>query len=95
MAVSVRRSICFQENNIRPVLQDERLAGRVVRASSSASCAMTKRRRVREMLKHESRALRPGSFRQNRYRSRLDRPTQSQHTGAGHRTELLRQWQGG
>ncbi len=84
----------LQENDIRPELQDERLAGRKVTAKFTGTLRKDQKAAVREMLKHEVGVLcAPTAFGKTITAATLIARRKVSTLVLVHRTELLRQWQ--
>ncbi len=84
----------LQENDIRPELQDERLAGRRVTAKFTGTLRKDQKAAVREMLKHEVGVLcAPTAFGKTVTAAALIARRKVSTLVLVHRTELLRQWQ--
>ena len=84
----------LQENDIRPELQDERLAGRKVTAKFTGTLRKDQKAAVREMLKHEVGVLcAPMAFGKTVTAAALIALRKVSTLVLVHRTELLRQWQ--
>jgi len=84
----------LQENDIRPELQDERLAGRKVTAKFTGTLRKDQKAAVREMLKHEVGVLcAPTAFGKTVTAAALIARRKVSTLVLVHRTELLRQWQ--
>lgn len=84
----------LQENDIRPELQDERLAGRKVTAKFTGTLRKDQKAAVREMLKHEVGVLcAPTAFGKTVTAAALIARRKVSTLVMVHRTELLRQWQ--
>ncbi len=84
----------LQENDIRPELQDERLAGRRVTAKFTGTLRKDQKLAVREMLKHEVGVLcAPTAFGKTVTAAALIARRKVSTLVLVHRTELLRQWQ--
>ncbi|MCK9230022.1 MAG: DEAD/DEAH box helicase family protein [Syntrophales bacterium] len=84
----------LQENDIRPVLQDERLLGRKVTAKFTGTLRRDQKAAVREMLKHEVGVLcAPTAFGKTVTASVLIARRKVSTLVLVHRTALLRQWQ--
>lgn len=84
----------LQENDIRPELQDERLAGRKVTAKFTGTLRKDQKAAVREMLKHDDGVLcAPTAFGKTVTAAALIARRKVSTLVLVHRTELLRQWQ--
>jgi len=84
----------LQENDIRPELQDERLAGRKVTARFTGTLRKNQKAAVREMLKHEVGVLcAPTAFGKTVTAAALIARRKVSTLVLVHRTELLRQWE--
>ncbi len=84
----------LQENDIRPELRDERLAGRKVTAKFTGTLRKDQKAAVREMLKHEIGVLcAPTAFGKTVAAAALIARRKVSTLVLVHRTELLRQWQ--
>lgn len=84
----------LQENDIRPELQDERLAGRKVAAKFTGTLRKDQKAAVREMLKHDVGVLSaPTAFGKTVAAAALIARRKVSTLVLVHRTELLRQWQ--
>ena len=84
----------FQDNDIRPELQDERLSSRKVAARFSGTLRKDQKAAVREMLKHEVGVLcAPTAFGKTVTAAALIARRKVSTLVLVHRTELLRQWQ--
>jgi superfamily II DNA or RNA helicase len=84
----------LQENDIRPELQDERLAGRKVTAKFTGTLRKDQKAAVREMLKHEVGVLcAPTAFGKTVTAASLIARRKVSTLVLVHRIELLRQWQ--
>ncbi len=84
----------LRENDIRPELQDERLAGRKVTAKFTGTLRKDQKAAVREMLKHEVGVLcAPTAFGKTVTAAALIARRKASTLVLVHRTELLRQWQ--
>ncbi|MBN2646062.1 MAG: DEAD/DEAH box helicase family protein, partial [Desulfuromonadaceae bacterium] len=84
----------LQENDIRPELQDERLAGRKVTAEFTGTLRKDQKAAVREVLKHEVGVLcAPTAFGKTVTAAALIARRKVSTLVMVHRTELLRQWQ--
>jgi len=83
----------LQENDIRPELQDERLAGRRVTTKFTGTLRKDQKAAVREMLKHEIGVLcAPTAFGKTVTAAALIARRKVSTLVLVHRTELLRQW---
>lgn len=84
----------LQDNDIRPVLRDERLPGRKVAAKFTGALRKDQKVAVREMLKHEVGILcAPAGFGKTVTAAALIARRKVSTLVLVHRTELLRQWQ--
>jgi superfamily II DNA or RNA helicase len=84
----------LQENDIRPVLQDERLVGRKVTAKFTGTMRKDQKAAAREMFKHEVGVLcAPTAFGKTVTAAALIARRKVSTLVLVHRTELLRQWQ--
>lgn len=84
----------LQENDIRPELQDERLAGRKVTAKFTGTLRKDQQAAVREVLKHEIGVFcAPTAFGKTVTAAALIARRKVSTLVLVHRTELLRQWQ--
>lgn len=84
----------LEENEIRPEIQDERLAGRRVTTKFTGTLRKDQKAAVREMLKHEIGVLcAPTAFGKTVTAAALIARRKVSTLVLVHRTELLRQWQ--
>ncbi len=84
----------LHDNDIRPELQDERLAGRKVPTKFTGTLRKDQKIAVREMLKHETGVLcAPAAFGKTVTAAAIIARRKVNTLILVHRTELLRQWQ--